>query len=628
MSHYHRNFLLIIHWYLLLNCWQLGSCDEVKGRESGTKTHVINFNITGSLNQQNRRIILINGRSDTYGPTIVVNSGDSLNLCVTNSLCNTEQLQIAETDTLWNEYCSTSVHFHGLIPIGISNDGVPGLTQDPIKSGEKYWYNFTIPEETCGTFWYHSHSSVQYGDGLRGLFIIKCDKYDSLKYEIINSLEEMNEIKSNEVLPLLDNVPSAHIDDKIIKEQTITLSDWYHSSQLDILKDQVLTQQGTNDPRLDGSLINGIESSGLTVELDRSTKYLLLRILNSGTSGTQVFHLENHQLIIMETDGSLITPYVIDTLTLAVGQRYTVLVKLQEDGDVPVRGINGCNKMMGYITKNIWFTKDKNNSSFKATKQEAEYDNIRIKHLKGFNNYEVYKEFIPLEETKLWENPIDNIELDYDYFSDSNTVDKYGSGMYKVNGKTIQEYFKTPIKINNSAKDQVVELVINSIDHMRHPWHLHGHNFQLISIGTGGEGPLHLRSEVSMTKALQKYNGDLEYWKSAKRSPVIRDSINIPGNSFAVIRFKTHQTGNWLLHCHVEWHVAKGLGAVLQIEDGNRTTSIIDRPTQDTYNVNEDEGSVDSTKVIVYPHRIPALVIYFLIMCAINAILYRWLSRK
>lgn len=65
----------------------------------------------------------------------------------------------------------TSVHWHGL-RIENAMDGVSGLTQDPVASGETFDYAFVAPD--AGTYWYHAHtrSFEQVGRGLYGTFIV------------------------------------------------------------------------------------------------------------------------------------------------------------------------------------------------------------------------------------------------------------------------------------------------------------------------------------------------------------------------------------------------------------------------------------------------------------------------
>ena len=86
------------------------------------------------------------------GPTIEVNEGDRVRFIVENRL---------------PEFFS--MHWHGL-EIPHDMDGMPGLSQDPIKPGEKFTYEFTLHQN--GTFFYHSHMAMQEMMGMIGLFII------------------------------------------------------------------------------------------------------------------------------------------------------------------------------------------------------------------------------------------------------------------------------------------------------------------------------------------------------------------------------------------------------------------------------------------------------------------------
>ena len=66
----------------------------------------------------------------------------------------------------------TTVHWHG-VRLPNAMDGVPGLTQPPIRPGESFAYEFTPPD--AGTFWYHSHANSleQLGRGLAGALIVE-----------------------------------------------------------------------------------------------------------------------------------------------------------------------------------------------------------------------------------------------------------------------------------------------------------------------------------------------------------------------------------------------------------------------------------------------------------------------
>ena len=89
------------------------------------------------------------------GPEIRVREGDRVRFNVKNELPE-----------------STAVHFHGLI-VPNNQDGVPFITQPPIKPGQSYAYEFTV--RNAGSHMYHSHhnAAVQVGKGLLGALIVE-----------------------------------------------------------------------------------------------------------------------------------------------------------------------------------------------------------------------------------------------------------------------------------------------------------------------------------------------------------------------------------------------------------------------------------------------------------------------
>ncbi len=86
------------------------------------------------------------------GPTIQVTQGDKVRVILKNELPE-----------------STSMHWHGFED-QIGFDGMPGISQAPIKPGESFTYNFVIKQE--GTYFYHSHMAMQEMAGMLGAFIM------------------------------------------------------------------------------------------------------------------------------------------------------------------------------------------------------------------------------------------------------------------------------------------------------------------------------------------------------------------------------------------------------------------------------------------------------------------------
>jgi len=86
------------------------------------------------------------------GPTIEANQGDRVRIVVHNDLPEPH-----------------SVHWHGF-ELPVAEDGVPGVTQDPIPPGGKYVYEFHLHQ--TGTYFYHSHIPMQESFGMVGFFIV------------------------------------------------------------------------------------------------------------------------------------------------------------------------------------------------------------------------------------------------------------------------------------------------------------------------------------------------------------------------------------------------------------------------------------------------------------------------
>ena len=89
------------------------------------------------------------------GPEIRVTEGDKVRV-----VCKNEMKQ------------STSIHFHGVL-VPNAMDGVPYITQPPIKTGETFTYEFTA--KNSGSHMYHSHHNAaeQVTKGLMAPFIIE-----------------------------------------------------------------------------------------------------------------------------------------------------------------------------------------------------------------------------------------------------------------------------------------------------------------------------------------------------------------------------------------------------------------------------------------------------------------------
>lgn len=101
------------------------------------------------------------------------------------------------------------MHWHGLF-LPNKEDGVPYLTQMPIKPHTTHLYKFPIIQH--GTHWYHSHSGLQEQIGMYGSFIMNKKPDDPTFRKGIDDLptvpiilSEWSDIKPENVHRMLHN---------------------------------------------------------------------------------------------------------------------------------------------------------------------------------------------------------------------------------------------------------------------------------------------------------------------------------------------------------------------------------------------------------------------------------------
>ncbi|MBI1279104.1 MAG: multicopper oxidase domain-containing protein [Anaerolineaceae bacterium] len=171
---------------------------------------------------------------------------------------------------------STAIHFHGL-RVPNDQDGVPFLTQPVIKPGETHQYEFVAPNS--GTHMYHSHHNAaeQVTSGLLGALIV--DPKD----------------KSRE--PVVDG------------DYTIIL----------------------NDSTL-GFTLNGKEFPYTQPVVAQKGQKLRIRYMNEGLM-IHPMHLHGIPQMVIAKDGfNLPVPYMCDTVNIAPGERYDVIIEADSVG--------------------------------------------------------------------------------------------------------------------------------------------------------------------------------------------------------------------------------------------------------------------------------------------------------
>jgi FtsP/CotA-like multicopper oxidase with cupredoxin domain len=89
-------------------------------------------------------------------------------------------------------------------------------------------------------------------------------------------------------------------------------------------------------------------------------------------------------------------------------------------------------------------------------------------------------------------------------------------------------------------------ILVNVLDRIVHPMHLHGHKFHVMDSGN-------LTVEMPVEEVKRRIPK-----KNAKHPPY-KDTVLLPYPGYVRMRFRANNPGYWLFHCHFDWHLPIGL---------------------------------------------------------------------
>lgn len=109
-------------------------------------------------------------------------------------------------------------------------------------------------------------------------------------------------------------------------ELTVTLSDWYHDQMPSLISNYLSpdTNKDAAEPVPYSMLMN--DAQGIKLNVKPGKTYLVRVISISGFSQSYL-HFDQHEMTIIEADGIYTQPRTVETLYVATGQRYAVLLK-------------------------------------------------------------------------------------------------------------------------------------------------------------------------------------------------------------------------------------------------------------------------------------------------------------
>ena len=180
-----------------------------------------------------------------------------------------ERLQIELENVL---PADTTVHWHG-IRMPNAMDGVPGLTQAPIKSGGgRFVYEFNLRD--AGTYWYHPHlgSPEQVGRGLYGPLIV-------------------------------DEAEPPAVD----RDVTWVLGDWRLDRAARIVDDFGNFMDASHAGRIGNTVtVNGAIRESFEVQRGERMR---LRLINAANARIFGLDFRGHEPLVIALDGQPVTPH-------------------------------------------------------------------------------------------------------------------------------------------------------------------------------------------------------------------------------------------------------------------------------------------------------------------------------
>jgi FtsP/CotA-like multicopper oxidase with cupredoxin domain len=515
------------------------------------KDTIVNF--TGKA----KRAIAVNGQIPM--PTLTFTEGDTAEIYVHNEM---------------NE--ETSLHWHGLF-LPNKEDGVPNLTQMPIKPHTTHIYRFPIIQN--GTHWYHSHSGLQEQIGMYGNFVmlkktndptfrkgiddlatvpIVLSEWTNIKPEnihrMLHNANDYPALKKNAVQSYGEAIKAGHFKTKLKNE-------WKRMLAMDV-----------SDVYYDKILMNGKPSTDLTRIEGKQLKggdKVRLRISNGGASSYFWLTYAGGKITVVANDGNDVEPVEVDRLIIAVSETYDVVVTIPAENtafeflattedrtnSASYHIGNGIKQLVSPQPRLKYFEGMKMMNDMMKMNGDLDDMGMNMSLNQMDMNVVMYPEITgdakPKQDDKdpnrynanaladivtlnyaMLKSPI-NTALPKDApvkelkFTLTGNMNRY---VWSLDNKVVSEADKILIK-----KGENIRIVIYNNSMMRHPMHLHGHDFRLLN-GQGDNAPL-------------------------------KNIVDIMPMETDTLEFNANVEGDWFFHCHILYHMMSGMGRVFTYEN-------------------------------------------------------------
>ena len=364
---------------------------------------------------------------------------------------------------------ATTIHWHG-VRVPPEADGTLA-TQAVVEPGAEFTYDFVATD--AGTFWYHPHvrGDVQIEQGLYGMLVVS----------------------GGAEVPV--DVDRAFVLDDVKLEVDGTLST--ETDSLDIM----LGRQGNV------LLVNGRSRPTLTVKAGGRERW---RFVNAANGRYFNLRLGSNRFLIVGWDGGLLSqPYEVDTLLIAPGERYEVLVEPTGSGGDEV-DLETIHYDRGHDIP------DPGPKSVMTVKLVQPGGPVATASPLPTTWAEAAELDVPAGA------PERSVVLSENEMTGADPV-------FLINAAAFPDV--PPIQ---AVTGDVETWIVRNDAEMDHPFHLHGMFFKVLDVG--GVAPTHVG------------------WK---------DTVNVPRKQSLRFAVRYGAPGTWMYHCHILEHAERGMMAEL-----------------------------------------------------------------
>ncbi len=259
--------------------------------------------------------LMVNG--GIPAPTLEFTEGDDAEILVKNDVGNEE----------------VSIHWHGIL-LPPEEDGVAYVNTPPIHPGTSRVFKFKIRQN--GTYWYHSHTTLQEQKGVYGAFIIhpkrKAIAYDKEAVVVLSDWSDENADKI---------VRNLRKDGDYYLYKKDSMRSYIGAIQAGGLKNHLYnewTRMGgmdLSDVGYDAFLINGKRDSQLLMA--HPGEKVRIRIINAGASSYFYVSLAGLPMTVISADGVDIEPIQAKELLMGMAETYDVLFTVPEHKNYELR---------------------------------------------------------------------------------------------------------------------------------------------------------------------------------------------------------------------------------------------------------------------------------------------------